>query len=239
MVRIVIDGAAVSTVDEQSTEYDTGYVVVEEGRIADVGAGPATTGPADRHVDARGCLVTPGLVNTHHHLYQWATRGLAQNCDLFGWLVELYPVWAGLDEEIVGAAAAAGLARLARTGCTTAADHHYVFPRDGGDVFGATIEAARQVGVRLHAARGSMDRGESGGGLPPDSIVETLDDALAGTAEAIDTYHDPSPDSFVRIAVAPCSPFSVSEELMREGSNLARDKGVRLHTHLAETLDEE
>ncbi len=239
MVRIVIDGAAVSTVDEQSTEYDTGYVVVEEGRIADVGAGPAPTGPADRHVDARGCLVTPGLVNTHHHLYQWATRGLAQNCDLFGWLVELYPVWAGLDEEIVGAAAAAGLARLARTGCTTAADHHYVFPRDGGDVFGAVVDAAARIGTRLHAVRGSMDRGRPAGGLPPDSLVESLDGALAGTAEAITTHHDPGFESMVRVAVGPCSPFTVSPELMTRAAELARHTGTRLHTHLAETIEEE
>src|SRR6266540_1290499 len=146
MVRIVIDGAAVSTVDEQSTEYDTGYVVVEEGRIADVGAGPAPTGPADRHVDARGCLVTPGLINTHHHLYQWATRGLAQQADLFQWLTTLYPVWAGVDAEITHAAATAGLARLALTGCTTAADHHYVFPSGKGDLLAAVVEAAGRVG---------------------------------------------------------------------------------------------
>jgi cytosine/adenosine deaminase-related metal-dependent hydrolase len=178
-------------------------------------------------------------VNTHHHLYQWATRGYAQQATLFEWLTELYPVWAGIDEEITNAAAVAGLTRLARTGCTTAADHHYVFPDNGGDVFAATVEAARQVGIRLHGVRGSMDRGESHGGLPPDSIVETLDAALAGTAAAIDRFHDPSPESFTRVAVGPCSPFSVSLDLMREAAKLARDKGVRLHTHLAETLDEE
>jgi cytosine/adenosine deaminase-related metal-dependent hydrolase len=125
------------------------------------------------------------------------------------------------------------------TGCTTAADHHYVFPRDGGDLFAAVVEAGRTVGIRLHAVRGSMDRGESDGGLPPDSVVETIDAALAGTAEAIDRHHDPAPDSFVRVAAGPCSPFTVSEDLMRRSAELARDKGVRLHTHLAETLDEE
>jgi 8-oxoguanine deaminase len=241
-MRLVIEGAAIATVDgteEAGTEYADGHVVVADGVIESVGAGPAPDGPADRRVDARGCLVTPGFVNTHHHLYQWATRGYAQQATLFEWLVELYPVWAGIDEPITHAAAVAGLTRLARTGCTTAADHHYVFPRGGGDVFGATVEAARQVGLRLHAARGSMDRGESHGGLPPDDVVETLDGALAGTAEAIDRYHDPSPAAMVRIAVAPCSPFSVSDDLMREAAKLARDKGVRLHTHLAETLDEE
>lgn len=240
-MRIVIENAAIATVDgeEAGTEYDNGHVVVNGTVIEAVGEGKAPDGPVDRRVDASGCLVTPGFVNTHHHLYQWATRGYAQNGTLFEWLVELYPVWAGIDESITHAAAVAGLTRLARTGCTTAADHHYVIPRDGGDVFGATIEAARRVGIRLHGARGSMDRGESHGGLPPDNIVESLDDALDGTAEAIDRYHDPAPESFLRIAVAPCSPFSVSLDLMRETANLARDKGVRLHTHLAETLDEE
>lgn len=239
-MRIVIENAAIATVDgeEAGTEYTSGHVVVNDNVIEAVGEGSTDT-TADRRIDATGCLVTPGFVNTHHHLYQWATRGYAQNSTLFEWLVELYPVWAGIDEEITHAAAVAGLTRLARTGCTTAADHHYVFPRDGGDVFGATIEAARQVGIRLHAARGSMDRGESQGGLPPDSIIETLDAALSGTADAIDRYHDPAPESFTRIAVAPCSPFSVSLDLMRETAKLGRDKGVRLHTHLAETLDEE
>jgi cytosine/adenosine deaminase-related metal-dependent hydrolase len=239
-MRIVIENAAIATVDgeEAGTEYRNGHVVINDNVIEAVGEG-TTDSPADRRIDASGCLVTPGFVNTHHHLYQWATRGYAQNATLFEWLVELYPVWAGIDEEITHAAAVAGLTRLARTGCTTAADHHYIFPRDSGDVFGATIEAARQVGIRLHAARGSMDRGESNGGLPPDSVVETLDGALTGTADAIDRYHDTSPESFLRIAVAPCSPFSVSDTLMRQSAELARSKGVRLHTHLAETLDEE
>jgi len=238
-MRTIIENAAIATVDANGTEHATGHVVVADNVIEAVGAGPAPEGPADRRVDATGCLVTPGFVNTHHHLYQWATRGYAQQSTLFEWLVELYPVWAGLDEEITGAAATAGLTRLARTGCTTAADHHYVFPRDGGDVFGATVEAARTVGIRLHAVRGSMDRGESDGGLPPDSVVETLDGALTGTEEAIDRFHDPKPDAFVRVAVGPCSPFSVSEELMRGAADLARRRNVRLHTHLAETLDEE
>jgi cytosine/adenosine deaminase-related metal-dependent hydrolase len=238
-VRTVIEGGAVSTVDAASAEYRVGHVVVEDGRIAAVGAGPAPPGPADHRVDARGCLVTPGLVNTHHHLYQWATRGLAQECDLFSWLVTLYPVWAGLDEDIVAAAAAAGLARLARTGCTTAADHHYVFPRDGGDVFGAVVAAAGRIGLRLDAVRGSMDRGRSAGGLPPDSLVEDTEAALAGTAAAIATHHDPGFESRVRVAVGPCSPFSVSTDLMTRAAELARHTGTRLHTHLAETVTEE
>ena len=239
-MRIVIDGAAVSTVDEAGTEHASGHVVVADGVIEAVGAGPAPQrGPVDRRLDATGCLVTPGLVNTHHHLYQWATRGLAQDVNLFDWLTFLYPIWAGLDQEITHAAATAGLLRLARTGCTTAADHHYVFPRDGGDLLGSVVDAAARVGVRLHAVRGSMDRGQSHGGLPPDSIVESLDDALAGTEQAIDRYHDSTPGAMVRVAVGPCSPFSVSAELMTGAAELARRKGVRLHTHLAETVEEE
>jgi cytosine/adenosine deaminase-related metal-dependent hydrolase len=238
-MRTVIENAAIATVDSAGTEHATGHVVVDGGVIEAVGAGPAPAGEADRRVDATGCLVTPGFVNTHHHLYQWATRGFAQQATLFEWLVELYPVWAGIDEKITHAAALAGLTRLAKTGCTTAADHHYVFPRGAGDLIAPLVDAAGQVGVRLHAVRGSMDRGESHGGLPPDSIVEDTDEALARTAEAIDRYHDTAPGAFVRVAVGPCSPFSVSQELMSGAAELARDKQVRLHTHLAETLDEE
>jgi cytosine/adenosine deaminase-related metal-dependent hydrolase len=236
---IVIEGGAVATVDFAGTEYRSGHVVVDGDRIVAVGLGPAPAYPGPvHHVDATGCLVTPGLINTHHHLYQWATRGLAQEHDLFGWLTELYPVWAGIDEEVVGAAAAAGLGWLALSGCTTSTDHHYVFPRGRGDLFGATIDAAAEVGVRFHPARGSMDLGVSGGGLPPDDLVEQTDAALAATQEAIDRFDDPSPGSMVRVAVGPCSPFSVTSELMRESAALARAAGVRLHTHLAETLDE-
>jgi cytosine/adenosine deaminase-related metal-dependent hydrolase len=241
-VTTVIQGCAVATMDSAGTEHSDGHVVVEGSRIVAVGAGPAdpsVVGDADTVLDATGCLVTPGLVNTHHHLYQWATRGLAQQDDLFGWLTTLYPVWEGLDEDVVGAAAAAGLGWLARTGCTSTTDHHYVFPRDGGDVLGATVEAAREVGLRFHPTRGSMDLGRSQGGLPPDSVVESTEAALEGTVRALDRHHDPAPGSMLRMGVAPCSPFSVTEHLMREAADLARERGVRLHTHLAETLDED
>ncbi|MEU6151789.1 8-oxoguanine deaminase [Actinosynnema sp. NPDC047251] len=240
MTPTVLDGVAVSTMDEAGTEHAFGHVVFEHGRITAVGPGqaPRPTGP-HTWVDGSGCLVTPGLVNTHHHLYQWATRGLAQDATLFEWLTTLYPVWRGLDAEITHAAASAGLARLATTGCTTAADHHYVFPRAGGDQFEALVGAGRRIGLRLHAVRGSMDRGRSHGGLPPDDLVEDTDTALVATEKAIDAHHDPSPDSVLRVAVGPCSPFSVSPELMSGAAELARRKGVRLHTHLAETLDEE
>nr|BFE53194.1 8-oxoguanine deaminase [Saccharothrix mutabilis subsp. capreolus] len=226
--------------DPAGTEHAFGHVVFEDGRITAVGPGqaPKPTGP-HTWVDGSGCLVTPGLVNTHHHLYQWATRGYAQDATLFEWLTTLYPVWRGLDAEITHAAASAGLAKLALTGCTTAADHHYVFPSEGGDQFEALVTAGRRVGIRLHAVRGSMDRGQSHGGLPPDNLVEETEAALTATEEAIDDYHDPSPDALVKVAVGPCSPFSVSRELMTGAAELARRKGVRLHTHLAETLDEE
>ena len=238
--RTVIEGGPVVAVDDAWTEFAEGHVVVEGDRILAVGPGsaPPQDGPV-RRIDATGCLVTPGLVNAHHHLYQWATRGHAVDSTLFEWLTALYPVWARLDVETAHAAASAGLAQLARSGCTTASDHHYVFPRDGGDVFGAVVTAAERIGLRLHAVRGSMDRGRSQGGLPPDSVVEDRDAALAGTQQAIDSFHDPAPGSRVRVAVGPCSPFSVSPELMREAAELARDNGVRLHTHLAETTTEE
>ena len=233
---IVIEGCAVATVDAAGTEYVDGHVVVDGDRIVAVGPG-AFLGDAER-VDGRGCLATPGLVNTHHHLYQWATRGLAQQADLFGWLTELYPVWAGIDVESVAASARAGLGWLALSGCTTTTDHHYVFPRGAGDLLAATVEAAGAIGLRFHPGRGSMDLGASAGGLPPDDLVEDTDAALVATEEAIDRYHDPSPSAMVRIAVAPCSPFSVTERLMREAAELARRRGVRLHTHLAETVEE-
>jgi cytosine/adenosine deaminase-related metal-dependent hydrolase len=236
-MTLVIDGAAVATVS--GPEYAAGHVVIEGARIAAVGPGPAPRGLDARYVDGAGCLLTPGLVNTHHHLYQWATRGLAQDATLFEWLVALYPLWARIDAEAVGAAARAGLGWLALSGCTTSTDHHYVFPRGGGDVLAAEIEAAGRIGLRFHPCRGSMDRGERDGGLPPEAVVEDLDAILAATDEAITRYHDPAPDSMVRVAVAPCSPFSVSSELMTETAALARARGVRLHTHLAETLDED
>jgi cytosine/adenosine deaminase-related metal-dependent hydrolase len=239
MSATVIADCHVVTMDDDRTEHARGHVVVEGNRITAVGEGPAPERPGARVVDGSGCLVTPGLVNTHHHLYQWVTRGQAVDGTLFEWLTTLYPVWARLDEESVDVAAQAALAHLARTGCTTTSDHHYVFPREGGDLLAAEIGAAKAVGLRFHPSRGSMDLGESDGGLPPDSVVEDRDAILAATEAAIDRWHDPSPDAMVRIAVAPCSPFSVTAELMRDAAELARRRGVRLHTHLAETADEE
>lgn len=235
----VLDGCAVATVDATGTHYPAGHVVVSDGVITAVGEGPAPALPDADVVDAAGCLATPGLVNTHHHLYQWATRAVSVDDGLFTWLKTLYPIWAGISEETVGAAARAGLARLALTGCTTSTDHHYVFPRTGGDVLGATIAAARTVGLRFHPTRGSMDLSVKDGGLPPDSVVQSLDSILAAVSDAVGQWHDPSPGSMLRIAAAPCSPFSVTRELMRQSAEQARELGIRLHTHLAETRDED
>ncbi|WP_328470905.1 8-oxoguanine deaminase [Streptomyces sp. NBC_00448] len=239
--RLVIENCAIATVDADGTEYDSGHVVVAGGTIESVGAGPAPAGLADvaRRIDGTGHLATPGLVNTHHHFYQWLTRGLAQDSNLFNWLVELYPTWARIDEPMVHTAASGSLAMMVRGGVTTAMDHHYVFPRGAGDLLGAEIRAAADLGVRFTAARGSMDRGTSDGGLPPDFAVESTEEALLATEAAIDTHHDASFGSMLQIAAAPCSPFSVSTELMREAAQLARRKGVRLHTHGSETVEEE
>jgi cytosine/adenosine deaminase-related metal-dependent hydrolase len=239
--RIVIENCAIATVDGTDTEHASGHIVVADNVIESLGAGPAPDGLDNvvRRVDGTGHLATPGLVNTHHHFYQWITRGLAQDSNLFNWLVELYPTWARIDEEMVYAAAAGSLGMMARGGVTTAMDHHYVFPRGAGDLLGAEIRAAAELGVRFTAARGSMDRGKSDGGLPPDFAVETTEGALLATEEAIDRHHDASFGSMLHIAAAPCSPFSVSTELLREAAVLARRKGVRLHTHGSETVEEE
>jgi cytosine/adenosine deaminase-related metal-dependent hydrolase len=203
--RIVIENCAIATVDADDTEYASGHVVVAGNRIESVGAGSAPDGLEGvvRRIDGTGHLVTPGLVNTHHHFYQWITRGLATDHNLFNWLVALYPTWARIDEPMVRAAAQGSLAMMARGGVTTAMDHHYVFPRGSGDLSGAIIGAARETGVRFTLARGSMDRGTSDGGLPPDFAVESLDGALAGTEATIDEHHDASFDAMTQIAVAP------------------------------------
>jgi cytosine/adenosine deaminase-related metal-dependent hydrolase len=254
----VLEGCAVVTMDGQGSEYASGHVVITGNVITAVGAGSpppgsltgsGTGGPSGsdgsggtgtvRRIDASGCLATPGLINTHHHLYQWGTRGMAADATLFEWLTQLYPVWARMDAGIARAQATAALAWLAKSGCSTTMDHHYVFPRSGGDLLGATIAAAQQVGLRFHPTRGSMDLGESSGGLPPDEVVEDRDAILLASKAAIEKFHDDSPQSMLRIGLAPCSPFSVSGELLAETAELARGAGVRLHTHLAETADED
>ena len=211
-----------------------GDVAVADGRIVAVGTVPAE--PGDEVVRCEGDVVTAGLVNTHHHLYQWMTRGRAVGCNLFDWLVELYPVWGRLSVEDVRAAALVGLGELATTGCTTASDHHYLVPRGDDAVFDAIVDAAGEVGLRLHLSRGSMDLGESLGGLPPDHVVEDRDAILASTESVIARHHD---GEMVHVTVAPCSPFSVTPGLMVESAELARRHGLRLHTHLCETVEEQ
>ena len=200
------------------------------------GRGRRAAGGGRRSSTSRGAVVTPGLVNTHHHLYQTLTRARAQEATLFEWLVELYPVWARIDAESEYAAARTGLAELALSGCTTVFDHHYVFPRGRPGLWEAEVQAAGEIGVRIVASRGSMDLGESHGGLPPDSLVEPIDDILADT-ERLAGLQDA--DGMVQLAVAPCSPFSVTKELMAESAALARRLGLKLHTHLAETVEED
>lgn len=211
-----------------------GDIAVRGGIIEAVGR--IDPEPGDRVLRVDGDIVTAGLVNTHHHLYQWATRGRAVDADLFSWLTELYPVWARLDPDDVHAAALVGIAELALTGCTTVADHHYLVPRGDDSVFDRIADAARAVGVRLHLARGSMDLGASEGGLPPDEVVEDRDAILASTQAVHGRLHD---GDRVVVTVAPCSPFSVTPGLMTESAALARRLGLRLHTHLAETVEEE
>jgi cytosine/adenosine deaminase-related metal-dependent hydrolase len=228
---VILANALVVTMDDAGTEHDRGWISVEDGLIVEVGAGDAPAGAEDLH----GAIVTPGLVNTHHHLYQTLTRARAQQADLFTWLKTLYPTWARIDDEMEYAAARTGLAELALSGCTTAFDHHYVFPRGVSGLVEAEIRAARELGVRIVASRGSMDLGESDGGLPPDSLVEDIDTILADT-ERLAADAD---GAVVQIAVAPCSPFSVTTRLMEESATLARRLGLQLHTHLAETVEED
>jgi cytosine/adenosine deaminase-related metal-dependent hydrolase len=228
-VKRLFTNAYVVVMDDTGTEHEDGWVLLEDGVVAAAGGG--TEPEADERVDLGGAVVTPGLVNTHHHLYQTLTRARAQESNLFGWLKALYPVWARLDEEAEHVAARTGLAELALSGCTTVFDHHYVFPRGAGDLIEAEMAAARELGVRLVPSRGSMDLGESDGGLPPDSLVEDRDTVLAETERLAARYPG--------LVVAPCSPFSVTGELMRESAELARRLGLTLHTHLAETVEEE
>ena len=228
---MILGNAWIVTCDDAGSEYERGWLRIEDGLVTEIGGGSAPEGAAD----LGGAVVTPGLVNTHHHLYQTLTRARAQQADLFTWLRTLYPTWARIDDEMVYAAARAGIAELALAGCTTVFDHHYVFPRGTAGLIDAELRAAADLGVRIVASRGSMDLGASDGGLPPDSLVESIDEILADT-ERLAALAD---GDRVGIAVAPCSPFSVTTRLMEESAELARKLGLQLHTHLAETIEED
>lgn len=223
------------TMDATRRQINDGAIFVRDNIIEQVGTTTELPTTADEILDMHGQhVVTPGLVNTHHHMYQSLTRVIAQDHELFDWLVTLYPIWKGLTAEMMRVSTKLACAELMLSGCTTSSDHHYIFPNDC--TLDAQIEAAQEVGIRFHASRGSMSVGESQGGLPPDSVVEEEDFILKDSQRLIETYHDNSPYSMMRITLAPCSPFSVSVDLMRESATLARSyPGVRLHTHLAET----
>lgn len=238
---LVRNAELVATVDADRREIVGGWVAVTGGVVEAVG-GPADDQPAAGTVlDAAGCLVTPGLVNTHHHLYQNLTRAYAPALrgSLFDWLVALYPLWTRLDEEAAYVSAYVGLTELALGGCTTSTDHLYVHPRGGGDLITAEIAAATELGMRFHPTRGSMSLSVKDGGLPPDSVVQEDDEILADSERLVRRHHDPSPTALVRVALAPCSPFSVTPALMRATAELAERLDVRLHTHLAEDRDED
>ncbi|APX21363.1 MAG: 8-oxoguanine deaminase [Rhodobacteraceae bacterium] len=232
MPEILIRNAqSVLTMDDDGRELAGADILLRDGVIAAIGSGLQTSGEI---VEAGRCVVTPGLVNTHHHLYQTLTRAVpgAQDALLFGWLKTLYPIWARFGPEEMRVSALTGLAELALSGCTLTSDHLYLYPN--GSRLDDTIDAAQEIGLRFHATRGAMSIGESDGGLPPDSLVELEETILEDCIRVIDAFHDPREGTMVRVGVAPCSPFSVSRELMRDAALLARDKGVMLHTHLAE-----
>ncbi|MDY6866423.1 MAG: 8-oxoguanine deaminase [Chloroflexota bacterium] len=227
------------TMDGQRRELNDACLFIKDGFIQSIGGADDMPESADEVLDLSDHIVFPGLINTHHHFYQTLTRAVpgTQDANLFNWLVTLYPIWARITPEDIRISTQTALAELALSGCTTASDHLYLFPN--GSRLDDEIEAAAQIGLRLHASRGSMSLGESQGGLPPDSVVDTEEDILKDSQRLIEAYHDPHPGSMVWIVLAPCSPFSVTPELMRQSAQLAREYGVQLHTHLAETQDEE
>jgi cytosine/adenosine deaminase-related metal-dependent hydrolase len=241
-VDLLVSGAElVATMDADGRELRGGWIAIDGGFVSAVGSSSDPMPPARRTVGAGGCLVTPGLINTHHHLYQNLTRALPAMTDkpLFGWLQTLYPLWRALDEEAAHVSAWIGLAELALSGCTTSTDHLYLHPRGAGDLLTAEINAARDLGMRFHPTRGSMSLSEKDGGLPPDDVVQDDDVILAECEEQVARHHDRSPGAMVRIALAPCSPFTVTESLMTRSAELAERLDVRLHTHLAENAEDD
>lgn len=243
MVELLIANAhTVATVDEERRELSGGWVAIDAGRIHSVGSSMEPAPAAERTIDATDCLVTPGLVNTHHHLFQNLTRAYTPMtaAPLFGWLQALYPLWtANIDEEAEYTAAWVGLAELALSGCTTSSDHHYLHPHRAGDLLGAEVQAAADLGMRFHPTYGSMSLSVKDGGLPPDDAVRDEDDILAESERHVARWHDPSFGAMTQIALAPCSPFTVTPDLMRRTAELAERLDVRLHTHLAENSEDD
>ena len=240
MSTLLIKNATVLvTMDDTQREIPEGGLFVRDGFIEQVGRTSELPETADEVLDLRGHLVLPGLVNTHHHFYQTLTRAVpaAQDANLFNWLKTLYPIWGRMTPEDIFISTQTALAEMALSGCTTASDHLYIFPN--GSRLDDEIAGAQEIGVRLQASRGSMSLGESKGGLPPDAVVEPEEKIMADSQRLIQKYHDAKAGAFVQIVLAPCSPFSVTGELMKQSAKLARENGVHLHTHLAETEDEQ
>jgi 8-oxoguanine deaminase len=239
MPTLLVKNAYLVTMDDHQREFPDGGLFARDGFIEKVGPTADLPQAADEVLNLRGHILLPGLVNTHHHFYQTLTRAVpaAQNANLFNWLKTLYPIWARLTPADIFTSTQTALTELAFSGCTTASDHLYLFPN--GSRLDDEIEAAREIGLRLHASRGAMSLGESQGGLPPDSVVDTEEHILADSQRLIERYHDAMPGSKIHIVLAPCSPFSVTAELMKQSAKLAREYGVHLHTHLAETEDEQ
>jgi 8-oxoguanine deaminase len=239
MATLLVKNAHLLTMDDHQTELSDGGLFIENGFMKEVGQTGNLSSDADEVLDLTGHVVLPGLVNTHHHFYQTLTRAVpaAQDANLFNWLKTLYPIWARIQPDDIFISTQTALAELALSGCTTASDHLYLYPN--GSRLDDEIAAASEIGLRIHASRGSMSLGESKGGLPPDSVVDEEDSILKDSQRLIEKYHDPKPGSMVQIVLAPCSPFSVTTDLMKQSAKLAREYGVHLHTHLAETEDEE
>ena len=240
MARLLMKNAShIVTCDPSDTVYTDSNLLMEDGVITYIGPEEQQ---AEEVIDAAGCIVYPGLINTHHHLYQTFSRNLpqVQNLELFDWLKALYEIWKNLDSQVIYHSSVTGMGELMKNGCTTCFDHHYVFPQGQAEgLLDAQFAAAEDLGIRMYASRGSMDLSKKDGGLPPDSVVQTVDAIMKDSARVIEAYHDPSFGSMRQVALAPCSPFSVSGELLRQSAILARQYGVRLHTHLCETRDEE
>ena len=239
MKTLIRNAQAVVTVDAEDRVLHNANILIEDRVIRYIGTEPQ---PADQVIDASHCFVYPGLINTHHHLYQTFTRNLpqVQKMELFPWLVTLYEIWRGLDEDCIYDSSLIGIGELMRYGCTTCMDHHYVFPKTGSEHFiDQQFRAADTLGVRFHATRGSMSRGKSDGGLPPDDLVQDVDTILSDSERLVKKFHDTTQFSMHQVALAPCSPFSVTTQLLKDSAVLARQLGVRLHTHLCETIDEE